>query len=80
MGANGEEDDRRSSDRRTGQGGYDGPERRIADRRLPEGSPATRPDLAALSDIDLQRAQQRAVDDEERGAISREITRREATT
>lgn len=48
--------ERRAGDRRVAQVPFDGPDRRIGDRRLPAGPPQTPPEIALLSDIDLYRA------------------------
>lgn len=53
--------DRRAGDRRRAQLPYEGPERRLGDRRLPAGPPEARPDVALLSDIDLYRTWLRKV-------------------
>lgn len=53
--------ERRGDDRRLAQVPFEGPDRRIADRRLPFGPPQTPPELAQLSDIDLYRAWLRKV-------------------
>lgn len=53
-----EPSENRREDRRSPEVAYDGPERRIAERRLPRG-PLPLPDIASLSDIDLVRAARR---------------------
>ena len=72
--------ERRSGDRRVTEQSFDGPERRMQGRRAPDGPPQARPDLSALSDIDLCRAylrNTRLPGDPDGDALAAEMARRQ---
>jgi hypothetical protein len=64
--------EKRIGDRRIGQKDYDGPERRVGERRLPTAAPDNDPDPTLLSDLDLMRAYRRT----SMAALRAEIKRR----